>query len=87
MEFKHVIGDLTNHAYLMKPQIKTLDVEAQGSALAGGHIHVPGRWCTLTPWDQKLRHSGPSQTMPMGLSSGCSSTSFTIAWARQVQSS
>lgn len=54
MEFKHVIGDLINCAYLTKHQIKPLDGEAQGSALAGEHIHVPGWWCTLTPWDQKL---------------------------------
>lgn len=44
--------------------MKSWDIKAQGNLLVGERIDVPGRWCTLTPQEQKLLSSEPLETLP-----------------------
>lgn len=70
IEFNYLANDSINHAYAMKPQLKTSDTKALVRFLMEEQIKVPGRHCLLIlrreQW-KKLCVQDPSRPCPICL--------------------
>lgn len=68
MEFSHVVDDLINPAYIMKPQEALCTLKLSGASWIDKYIDVPGGWPVLIPWEE-------------GVDALCLGTSQTLAFA------